>query len=376
MAASGDGGDRGSWTVVWAVPGAGDERRVRAAPILREVLRAARRPTWRLVVDWVLTAAGIGIAVWRIAPTLTAVNDRGTTLAEVNWGWIALALVASVLSLAAYGELYRSMLWAGGARLDFRTVQTVNWIGNAVAQTVPSAGATAGVAYSVAAFRIRGVDTGLSLWTSVLAALLSGGVLVLAGPVVLAYHGIIPLPAGAALSGLFAVAMWVAWWLLRRPASLHWLARRTTAVARRLPVVRHAKWLKRDPGRAEAVSERIALLHPSAGRWAGFFGIAMVSWAFDYLTLVACVAAAADTVPWEAAAIGYLAVQASIGLQLTPAGAGAAEAALLAALSGGGLVPASAALAVVLFRVITWPLLAGAGWVIFLVTGWKRARQS
>lgn len=354
----------------------GSERRVRAAPILRDVLRATRRPTWRLVVDWILTAAGIGIAVWRIAPTLTAVHDLGTRLADLNWAWIALAVVASVVSLVTYGELHRSMLWAGGARLGFPTVQTVNWIGNAVAQTVPSAGATAGVAYSVAAFRIRGVDTGLSLWTSVLAALLSGGVLVLAGPLVLAYDGIIPLALAAALSGLFAVTMWVAWWLLRRPASLRWLAHRTTSLARHLPVVRNANWLKHDPGRADAVSERIALLHPSVRRWTGFFGIAIVSWGLDYLTLVACVAASAGTVPWAAAAAGYLAVQASIGLQLTPAGAGAAEAALLAALSGGGLVPASAAVAVVLFRAITWPLLAGAGWVVFLVTGWKRARHS
>lgn len=367
-------GERG--TVVHKVPEQESERRARAAPLLRDVLRAARRPTWRLVADWILTAAGIGIAVWRIAPTLTAVNDLGVRLAGLNWGWIALAVVASAISLAAYGELHRSMLWAGGARLDFRTVQTVNWIGNAVAQTVPSAGATAGVAYSVAAFRSRGVDTGLSLWTSVLAALLSGAVLVLAGPLVLAYDGILPLPAAAALSGLIAVVMWLAWWLLRRPASLHWLARRTISVARHLPVVRNANWVRHDPGRADAVSERIALLHPSAGRWCGFFGIAMVSWAFDYATLVACVTAAAGTVPWGAAAAGYLAVQASIGLQLTPAGAGAAEAALLAALSGGGLVPAPAALAVVLFRAITWPLLAGAGWVVFLVTGWKRSRQS
>lgn len=344
-------------------------------PKLREVLRAARRPKWRLVADWVLAAAGVGIAVWRLAPTLATVEDAGRRLAELRWAWVGAALVAAVVSLVAYGELHRRMLAAGGARLGFGTVQAVNFIGNALAQTVPSAGSTAGIAYTVAAFRIRGVDTGLSLWTSVLAALVTAVVLVVLGPLALAYDGLIPLAAGWILSAVLAPAVWAAWLLLRRPKSLHWIAHGVTAVSRRLPVVRNAEWVAGGSGRADAISERIALLRPTFAQWSGFFGIALVSWGLDYLTVAACVAATTDTVPWPAVAAGYLAVQASIGLQVTPAGAGPAEAGLLAALVAGGQSAPSAAAAVVLFRAITWPVLASAGWLVFLGTARKRAAR-
>lgn len=340
--------------------------------MLRDVLRTGRRPTWRLIVDWVLTAAGVAIAVWRLAPTLAAVDDPARRLAELRWVWLGVALVAGFASLVAYGELYRRMLAAGGARLDVGTVQAVNFIGNALAQTVPSAGATAGIAYTVAAFRIRGVDTGLSLWTSVLSALLATAVLTVLGPVALAYAHLIPLLIGWSLAAALAVATWVIWLILRRPASLRWIAHAVAAVGRHLPVVRNAKWVANDSGRADAVSQRIALLRPTAAQWTAFFGIALLSWGLDYLTVAACIAATGETVPWPAVAAGYLAVQGSIALQITPAGAGAAEAGLLAALVAGGMTAPSAAVAVVLFRAITWPVLASAGWLVFLGVALRR----
>jgi putative heme transporter len=363
-------------TAMAAPAGGSESGRAHAAPRLRQALRTARRPTWRLVVDWMLTAAGIGIAVWRLAPTLAAVDEPGRRLGELRWAWVGIAVVAAVVSLGAYGELYRRMLAAGGARLGFGTVQAVNFIGNALTQTVPSAGPTAGIAYSVAAFRIRGVDTGLSLWTSLLAALLSTVVLAVLGPLALAYDGLIPLAAGWSLCAALALTTWVVWRVLRRPESLRRIARAVAAAGRRLPVVRNAKWVASESGRADAVSNRIALLRPTFAQWSGFFGIALFSWGLDYLTVAACVAATADTVPWPAVAAGYLAVQASIALQVTPAGAGAAEAGLLAALVAGGLTAPSAALAVVLFRSITWPILACAGWLVFLGTAHKRAARA
>jgi putative heme transporter len=358
------------------VTGAGSERKAPRAPALRVVLRAARRPTWRLAIDWGLTAAGVGIAVWRVAPTLAAVEDLPARLSELRWPWVGVALVAAVSSLVAYGELHRRLLLAGGARLKVGTVQAVNFIGNALTQTVPSAGVTAGVAYTIAAFRARGVDTGLSLWTSVLAALVTGVLLLVFAPLAFAYTGLLPPLVAWILCGVLALLVWTSWLVLRRPRSLRWIARRTVAVVRHLPVVRNAKWVRDAGGRADAISDRIALLRPGLPQWCGFFAIALLSWVLDYLTLVACVAAAAGEVPWAAVATGYLVVQASIALQLTPAGAGPAEAGLLAALAAGGLGPAAAAVSVLLFRAITWPLLASLGWLVFLGTAWKRAWES
>jgi uncharacterized membrane protein YbhN (UPF0104 family) len=165
------------------------------------------------------------------------------------------------------------------------------------------------------------------------------------------------------------------WSILRRPKTLHWIADRTVAVARHLPVVRTANWVACQSTAADTISERIARLRPRRVDWVWFLAVTLLTWGFDYAALAASVAATAEPVPWPAVAVGYLAVQASIGLELTPAGAGPAEAGLLAALAAGGLPPYSAGLAVVIYRVFTWVGLAAVGWLVFLVTARKRARE-
>ena len=136
-----------------------------------------------------------------------------------------------------------------------RAVQEVNFIGNSFAQTMPSAGATAGVAYTVAALRLRGVDTGLSLWSSTLAALVSAVVLVVIGPLMLAYDGLLALPTAAVLSGVLAAAICGVWLLLRRRKSLRWIARRIVAFARHLPWFKDSSWVTGHPSPADAISE-------------------------------------------------------------------------------------------------------------------------
>ncbi|TVT31928.1 flippase-like domain-containing protein [Amycolatopsis rhizosphaerae] len=344
-------------------------------PILREVLSVARRPRWRLVIDWVLAGAGLGIASWQLAPTLAAAPDLRTSLAQLNWFWVAVTAVLATLSLVAYGELHRRMLVTGGAHLSVPAVQAINFIGNSLAQTVPSAGSAAGAAYTVAALRFRGVDTGLSLWATTMAALFSASVLVLAGPLVLAFDGLMPFAAAVPLSVAVAVLAWALWELVQRPRTLHWIAGRTVAVARHLPVVRTASWVARQSTAAQEVSDRIARLRPNARQWWSFFAVTVLTWGADYTAVATSVAATGEHVPWPQVALGYLAVQASIGLELTPAGAGPAEAGLLAALAAGGVPGGSAAIAVVLYRVFTWLGLAAAGWIVFAVTARKRVRS-
>ncbi|TNC24183.1 lysylphosphatidylglycerol synthase transmembrane domain-containing protein [Amycolatopsis alkalitolerans] len=341
---------------------------------LREVMRAGRRPTWRLVFDWVLAAAGIGVAAWQLAPTLAAVDDLGARLAALHWNWLIAIVALSVGSLFAYGELHRRLLRSGGARMRVRTVQTVNFIADAFAETLPSAGAAAGTAYTVAALRSRGADTALSLWSAVVAALLSAVVLLIPAPLVFSANGLVTWLAALALCCALLVAVAVAWWVVRRPRSVRWVAHKIVATARHLPVVRDERWVREKPNPVDIVTERIAAFRMPARDWTWCVLVALLSWAADYVALASCVAAIGEPVPWSSVALGYLAVQGSIGLQLTPAGAGPAEAGLLASLTAGGMAAASAAVVVVLYRAINWVGLAAIGWVVFGVTARKHTR--
>lgn len=341
-------------------------------PLLREALSSARRPTARVLFDVLLAAAGIGIAGWRLAPTLSGVDDLGRRVEAVHWPWVGLAATAATASLLTYGELHRRLLRSAGARVRGRTVQAVNVIGNAIAQTVPSAGSAAGVAYTVAALRARGVDTAASLWSTTVAALGSAAVLVVLSPAMVAGAGALNWGAAVGLVMLLAGLSMLGWRLIRQPASLHWIAHRAIGLARHVPVVRGQAWVRAEPSPLDESLARLARFRPSAAAWTGFLGLALTSWVLDYLALVACVAATAGAVPWFAAAAGYLAVQVSIGLQLTPAGAGPAEAGLLAALVAGGTSAPAAALAVVLYRTLTWLGLTSAGWLLFAATALRK----
>lgn len=322
---------------------------------------------WRLTADVVLAVAGLGIAVWWLAPAVAKVDDLGGRLTDLTWTWLATAVVLAVASLVAYGELHRQLLVSGGCRLRGRTVQAITFIANAITATVPSAGVAAGSAYAVGALRHRGVDTTLSVWTVVLAGLITSVTLLVSAPLMLATDRLLPLPTGAALSALLLVLTLTTWLVVQRPAAIGWLARRTLALAHRTPGLRRARWATQDPDRAAgAVTDHITHLRPHPARWVALVILALVTWGLDYLALAACLAATAVPVSWPVIAAGYLAVQASIAVQLSPGGTGPAEVGLLAVLVAGGLPAGSAAIVVVLYRGITRVGLPLSGWCVFL----------
>ncbi|MEV0067923.1 MULTISPECIES: lysylphosphatidylglycerol synthase domain-containing protein [unclassified Amycolatopsis] len=222
----------------------------------------------------------------------------------------------------------------------------------------------------------RGVDTAVSLWSTAVAALLSAMVLVVLAPALLFGVGLLVWPATLAVSVLLAAISLVTWKLLRRPAALRWIAHRLVVLGRHLPVIRNQHWVRDEPSPLDSVLGRVARFRPAGRAWPGLIAWTLASWVLDYLALTACVAASADAVvPWSAVGVGHLAVQASIGVQLTPAGAGPAETGLLAALAAGGITAPAAAVAVVLYRSITWLGLTAAGWVVFAITATSRDKR-
>jgi uncharacterized membrane protein YbhN (UPF0104 family) len=328
---------------------------------------APRPPGWRIGLDCALALAGLAVAVWRLAPTLAGVSDLGARVASLRWSWLIAAVVLGTASLVLYGVLHRRLLMAGGAWLPARTVQAITFIQNAFTQSLPSAGSIASTAYAATAFRRRGVDTTLSVWSVAMASAISSLTLLVLAPLMLASGGLLTGPAGLGLSAGLGLLIWVGWRLVQRPPALAGITRGALALARHVPVVRHADWATQQPDNAAtALAHRVARLRPSHGQWAGLLTVALAGWAVDYAALACCVAATAGFVPWSSVAVGYLAVQASIALQLTPGGTGPAETGLLATLIAGGVAPGLAALAVVAYRAIAWLGLAATGWVVFL----------
>lgn len=331
---------------------------------------------WRFALSCLLAAAGLGLAVWQVAPTLAASGGL-QAWAGLSWPWLFVAAVLGTASLVLYGVLYRLLLGSAGEALPTGTVVAITFVQNSFTDSLPSGGGMVSAGYAVTAFHRRGVQLATSMWVVAMGSAVAAVTLLVATPVLLASARLLPLPAALGISAAFALAVWAGWRLVHAFPVLRQVTRAVLVVARRVPVVRRAGWVAREPAElAGQVNARLGHMRPRGREWALLIGSAVAGLGSDYLAVASCITATSQPVPWPALAVGYLAVQVSIAAQLTPGGTGPAEAGLLAALVHGGLDAGAAALAVVTYRGITWLGLAAAGWVVFpLLSGRGNPRR-
>jgi putative heme transporter len=324
----------------------------------------------RTIAQWALAAAGAGLLVWQLPALMTEAAGLSDELARLRWGWVLAAVVLGVGGLAAYAELHRRLLMAGGVRLPVRTAQAINFAENALSTTLPAVGNAAGFVYATYQLRKRQVDVALAAWSLVLSGVVATIVLLLLGLLGAGWAGLIPALAAGALAAGVALGAWACWAVVTRPAVLHRcllgsarLVRRSSALGR----TRWHSWASDPDATAQRMSGRIGLLRPSMLQWSVIAAVAVLSWVMDLLSLFASAAALGVAVPWSALVLGFLVVQGAIALQIFPGGAGLAEAGLLGVLVASGVPIASAMATVLVYRIINWLGLAVLGWIVYAV---------
>jgi uncharacterized membrane protein YbhN (UPF0104 family) len=175
------------------------------------------------------------------------------------------------------------------------------------------------------------------------------------------------LGAGAAALAVGAAGTG-AWVLVTHPALLRVLLRPILSLGRfirgQCAICRNRRAADIDRV-TDRVSARLARLRPSPLRWSYLVALAVLAWAFDFADLVMSAVATLGSVPSVALVFGFLAVQASIALQVVPGGAGLAEIGLLGALRGRGIAAGPAAIAVLVYRASSWLLPSALGWIIY-----------
>jgi putative heme transporter len=332
--------------------------------------RAAVREHWRSAAHWLVVAAGVGYLAWRIPGFAGEVAHSGRELAHLRWSWLALGLVFALAALAVYGEIHRQFLVVGGAHLAVPTVQGINIVENAVSTTIPVVGGAGALAYAIGQLRRRGVDAALASWSVLVAGLLDTLVLVALGALALGWAHRIPMPLAVVLAVAVALVAVGGWSVLTHPTVLRHGLHVLLQVGNLIPLgcreCRQAR-AERIEQSAQRLATRVALLRPGGGRWLVLVGLTMVSWLFDYLTLVVVVVAIGLPVPWPVLAVGFLVVQGSIALQIFPGGAGIAETGLLGVLVAAQVPVAPAAASVLIYRAISWLGLSALGWVVYAV---------
>ena len=338
-----------------------------AAP---EQAQPGRQRRWLRIVVAVLAAGAI---VWVVVASRHTLGESLTALGNLDFRWFALAIVCEAVSLTAFGLSRRRLLRADGHQAGFASVMAITYAGNALAMSIPFAGAQLAAVFSYQQFRRRGLDPALTGWALGISAIASSSALALiliAG----AFAGGAPLVtvAGFAGAAVFALPALTVLLALRYPR-----ARETAnkALASLIPLARR---VLRKPGLDPAVLDefltRLASIRLRWPQYVEVFGLAAVNWLADCACLACAIHATGAPIPWRGLVLAYGAGAAVGSTGVTPGGFGLVEVTLTAALVAVGLTTGRALTAVLAYRLINfWLILLGGGISILVLS---RARES
>ncbi len=316
----------------------------------------APQPSLRRTVFWL---AVTGISLYLVAPGLIDVLGSADELGTIQPLWFAAMAVLQVLSLVCLWEVQRIAL----ADPPWSPVAESQLAGNALSKIAPAGGAVGG-ALQYRMLVERGVDRARAA-TGVTAVNLLTFAVVLALPVL----AIPTFLRGAVDRGLveatligvvvFVVLLAVSIALLAFDRPLCWVGGRVQAIRNRLR--RSSEPIRHLPDRLRR--ERDRLLATLGPRWKLALAATVGRWAFDYLTLLAALAAVGSTPKPALVLLAFCAAQVLAQVPVTPGGLGFVEAGLTATLALAGVGAGNAVLATLAYRLFSYwlPLPVGFG---------------
>lgn len=341
-----------------------------------------QRPTHPRVRVWRL-ALGIGslfLGVHLVLPQLAGLEQTAQRLATTTWWLLAGTLTLEALSYAAYGELTRTVLRAGGSAVTRGLTQRVSLVGSSLGKTLPG-GSPAATAVMVATLTAHGTPPGAATMgltaSGALSAVTLAVLLVPASLLALAggEGGSLALgAAGVAVAVLALVALVPV--ALRDPDRAAGWARGAARSLARGPLRR---WVAPDRIGAEVGTALRSLRQLLADRAAMRRATAWASanWLLDLAVLVLLGWRFGAGGALVAAPLVYVVGQLTAALPLTPGGVGVVESVMIGAMTATGS-PAAVATATVLgWRLVShWlPIAAGLAVLPSVLGGRSRASR-
>lgn len=314
-----------------------------------------------------LTVALVSIEAWVMGPSFAR---AARSLGHTDPRWLSVALVGELGSLVAFARLQRRMLAAGGLHVPLHRMIGLTYAANAINATLP-AGSALSSGYTFRRLRKLGASTPLAGFTLIASGILST-----------AAFALLALTSGLAIGADRTNRAALVAELLAAGGAVY-VARRVAANPRF--TVGSATWLlgwcdralRRPTGRSESAVHEflhgLGQIKPRRRDWAAGLALSTANWVTD----LACLAASCRALGIHASLLlvtgAFLAGATLSSLSLLPGGMGVVDAAMIAAFTGGGLHIASAAAAVVLYRLISFVLVVSLGWLAWAFN-WRRER--
>jgi putative heme transporter len=323
-------------------------------------------------------AQGAGAAAAMAVLAGIAMTNHGTlaasvaTLGHLRWIWIPAVIVLESASMAALAGMQRRLLAAGGARVRVRSMLATALAANALSVSVPLAGSELGTAFAFRRFTRQGADAPLAVWSLVVGGMMSvaaGALLVVGGGL---SSGNIPVMVAAMTTGLLAAAV-----LAAVVAAARWPRMRGALEKPAAWMLQQgARLLRRPVGQPSEViwswAGRLGSLRLSRSGWITVAALALVNWFADAAVFAVSIQATGAAIPWHVLLLAYSSGVGAQTLNITPGGLGVTEGALGLTLVAAGLQASQALASVLLYRLVSFWLIASAGWLILF---WLRRHR-
>jgi putative heme transporter len=314
----------------------------------------------RAIVIGVLVATIVGF-VYFVLPEISGLKGTLHRLKDAGPGWIGLAVIVEVLSLAGYVLLFRTVFSCHGTRIGWRESTQITLAGT-VASKLFAAGGAGGVALTVwalnaAGLRPRTIARRMIAFELLLYAVFAGALLFVGvGLRVGIFAGPAPWALTVVPAAFAGVAIAVTLSLRAFPASLE-----RRIFTWRDSTHRLARFVSRLAAAPEAVRDATSIvLELIRSRELGILG-SLAYWGFDIAALWASLHAFGNPPPAAAIVMAYFIGQLANVIPL-PGGVGGVEGGMIGALIAFGTPGSLAILGVLAYRLISFwlPTLPGA----------------
>jgi putative heme transporter len=320
--------------------------------------RARGRYWW---LRWVI----LGVAVIVIGVELALVWDQlaraWLSVYHANWWWVLAAVAASLASVDSFVQMQRTLLRSAGVKVKHWRMEAAAYAGNALSTTLPG-GPVLSATFVYRQQRIWGATPVVASWQLVMA-----GALQIVGLALLGLGGAFLLGAKNnpfslifTLGGLVALIV-LAQAVATRPDLIDGIGVRV------LSWVNDLRAKPSDDGlhKWRETLEQLESVSLSRHELALAFSWSMLNWLTDMGCLLFASHATGGRPSLAGLTVAYAAARAVGTIPLMPGGLLVVEAVLVPGLVTSGMTLPAAVSAMLIYRLISWILIAAIGWVVF-----------
>ncbi|WP_416314945.1 lysylphosphatidylglycerol synthase transmembrane domain-containing protein [Rhodococcus erythropolis] len=326
-----------------------------------ETSRARGRYWW---LKWVLGIALIALLIAEGAYLWPRLSEAWRVLTEIHWGWVAACVAAQLISLSGYASVQQRLLNAAGVVAGHLKNLSVIYASTAMALTLP-AGQVFSTAFTYKQTRKWGATPVVASWQLAMCGVIAAATLALLGATGAAAFGTKVSPVTLTISIVGMAALFLALrYIAQNPGSIERIGHRVLALYNRS----RNNPTGRGMHRWSEILKQLDSVELSRTDSVIAFGWSAIHRVADVACLgFACWAVGAEP-SFAGLLIAFTAAKAVGSIPLLPGGLGYVDTALITALTIAGASGPQAIAAWLVYRLVSFIMVAVAGWIVFLIT--------